>query len=432
MDSYIDKPAIVHHIGHMHEELMIPRPRYLERVKPFAGTALIKLITGQRRVGKSCILRLLAERLKEERPDMPVVYIDKELSRWEGVRSGAELEAEAQAALGSGKVALFIDEAQEIPGFDKALRSLAAEGRHDIYVTGSNSQLLSGEIASLFAGRTATLRVHPLSYDEFLTFHGRADSDDSLGLYLRYGGLPFLRNLALEDDTVLEYLGGVFDSIVLKDIVQRHGVRNPAILSRLVEFLADSIGSPTSARNMANYLKSRGVEVSPQSVLDYLSHLEESFVLRRVKPEDLAGKRILEGGDKYYFEDLGLRTAVRGFSQREIVKVVENAVFLRLELDGWTVRSGRVGAREIDFVCDKGGERIYVQASYLLADEATREREFGALLSIEDAWPKLVVSMDPLLADERGVRHLSLRRFLSGDYGQGLQASPAGRKSISP
>jgi predicted AAA+ superfamily ATPase len=318
--------------------------------------------------------------------------------------------------LGTGKVALFIDEAQEIPGFDRALSSLAAQGRYDIYVTGSNAQLLSGEIATLFAGRTATVRVHPLSYDEFLIFHGRSDSDESLNLYLRYGGLPFLRNLALEDETALEYLGGVFDSVVLKDIVLRHGVRNPAIVARIAEFVADSIGSPTSARNIANYLKSRGIEVSPQSVLDYLVYLEQSFAVRRVKPEDLQGKRILEGGDKYYFEDLGLRTRVRGFSQRELGKVVENAVFLRLEIDGWTVHSGRVGSREVDFVCDRAGQRTHVQATYLLADEATREREFGTLLGLDDAWPKFVVSMDPIQADERGVRHLSLRGFLLGEY----------------
>jgi predicted AAA+ superfamily ATPase len=387
----------------------------LERVRPFAGTNLIKVITGQRRVGKSCLLKRLAERSAAERPEYRVVYIDKELSVWDMVRDGPSLEA-AAAAIGGKRVALFVDEAQEIPGFDHALRSLAAGGLHDIYVTGSNAYLLSGEIATLFAGRTASVQVHPLSYDEFLTFHGRADSDESLNLYLRYGGLPFLRNIPLEDDTSLEYLGRVFDSVVLKDVVSRHGVRNPATLSRIVEFAADNIGSPTSARNVANYLKSRGVDASPQAVLDYLSYLEEAFAIVRVKAEDLAGKRILESGDKYYFEDLGIRTAVRGFSQREIGKVVENAVFLRLLIDGWSVHSGRAGDREIDFVCDRAGERIYVQAAYLIADESTRAREFGSLLGIHDAWPKYVVSMDPLRADESGVRHLGLRAFLAGAY----------------
>jgi len=416
MDTFIDKTSFVHHNGHMSHDELIERSRYLERIEPFADTPLIKVITGQRRVGKSCILRQLADRSARQRPLMPVVYIDKELSRWDGVRDGASLEAAANAVPGSGRIALFIDEAQEIAGFDRALRSLAADGRHDIYITGSNAHLLSGEIATLFAGRTVTVQAHPLSYDEFLVFHGRVDSDETLGLYLRYGGLPFLRNLPLEDATSLEYLARVFDSIVLKDIVLRHGVRNPATLSRIVEFAADTIGSPVSARKVAKYLKSRGVDASPQAVLDYLSYLEQSFAVRRVKAEDVSGKRILESGDKYYFEDLGIRTAVRGFSQREIGKAIENAAFLRLESDGWTIRSGRVGDREIDFVCDRAGERIYVQVAYLVADESTRNREFGSLLAVSDAWPKFVVSMDPILADERGVRHLSLRAFLLGDY----------------
>lgn len=395
---------------------LIPRPRYLDRLKPYVGTPLIKIITGQRRVGKSSILKLLAARAKQEQPEIPVLYIDKELSRWEGVADGASLEAAVREAEVEGRISLFVDEAQEIHDFDRTLRSLAAEGGRDIYVTGSNAHLLSGDIATLFAGRTATIRIHPLSYDEFLLFHRREDSDESLSLYLRFGGLPFLRNLPLEDATALEYLSGVYDSIVLKDVVLRHGLRNPATLERLVEFAADSIGSPTSARNAANYLKSRGVVVSPQAILDYFSHLESAFVLRRVKSEDLAGKRILESGGKYYFEDLGLRTAVRGFSQSEIGKVVENAVFLRLEIDGWTVHSGRAGNREIDFVAEREGKRIYVQASYLIAGEVTREREFGALMDAPEAWPRFVVSMDPIRADQGGIRHLSLRSFLLGAY----------------
>lgn len=414
LDILFDDGAFVQYDGQM-QEAPLPRPRYLERIRPFADSGLIKVITGQRRVGKSSILRLLAEEEGRRHGARPTLYIDKELSRWSHIVDGPSLEAEAAATAGE-RVSLFIDEAQEIRGFDLALRSLAADGRYDIYVTGSNAQLLSGEIATLFAGRVATIRVHPLSYDEFLVFHNRVDSEESLNLYLRYGGLPFLRKLPLQDETVFEYLSGVFDSVVLKDIVQRHGVRNPAILERIAEFLADSIGSPSSARNIANFLKSQKIEVSPQSVLDYLSYLEQSFAFRRLQPEDLQGKRILESGNKYYFEDLGLRSCLRGFSGRDIAKVVENAVFLRLELDGWELHSGRSGAREIDFVCDSAGKRIYVQASYLLADEHTRDREFGALLELDDAWPKVVVSMDPVQADERGVRHLSLRSFLKGEY----------------
>lgn len=380
------------------------------------GTRLIKVITGQRRVGKSSVLQSLAAHYRIERPEVRTIVIDKERSAWDQVRDAASLERAAQP-LGNEMVALFIDEAQEIPGFERALRSLAAGGRHDIWVTGSNARLLSGEIATLFAGRTATLRIRALDYAEFLTFHERAESDESLALYLRYGGLPFLRNLRLADETAYEYLGGVFDAIVLKDIVQRHAIRNPAILERIVEFLADSIGSPVSARNVANYLKTKGIECSPQTVLDYSGYLTDAYTANRVRAEDLQGKRILESGDKYYFEDLGLRSTLRGFDQRDIGKVVENAVYLKLAGAGWDVRSGRIGEREIDFVCERGGKRAYVQAAYLVPDGLTREREFGSLLALRDAWPRYVVSMDPIRADHEGIRHLGLREFLLGGLG---------------
>jgi len=395
------------------EQLILDRPRYTQLARPYFGNPLIKILTGQRRVGKSCMLKSLAELYRRERAEWRVVYIDKELSAWDQVRDTASLEA-AAAADGDERVALFIDEAHEIPGFEKALRSLAAGGKHDIWVTGSNARLLSGEIASLFAGRSASIRIRALDYGEFLRFHGLEDSDPSLALYLRFGGLPFLRNLELADATAFEYLGGVFDAIVLKDIVQRHGVRNPAILARIVEFLADSIGSPVSARNVANYLKSKGFECSPQTVLDYFGYLAESCCANRVRAEDVAGKRLLESGDKYYFDDLGMRSAARGYDQNDIGKVVENAVFLKLAGDGWDLRSGRIGDREIDFVCERNGERQYVQAAYLVPDGPTREREFGSLLALRDAWPKTVVSMDPLRADHKGVRHRGLREFLAG------------------
>jgi len=393
------------------EDVLLERPRYINRARGWFGNRLIKVITGQRRVGKSFTLRNLAEICRREHPEWRTILIDKELSSWDHVRDAGSLER-AAASLKGERVALFIDEAQEIAGFERALRSLAAGGHHDIWVTGSNARLLSGEIASLFAGRTATLRIRALEYEEFLRFHSLADSDASLALYLRYGGLPFLRNLRLADETAFEYLRGVFDAIVLKDIVQRHGVRNPAILGRIVEFLADSIGSPVSARNVANYLKAKGIECSPQTVLDYFGHLADAYSVNRVRAEDLAGKRLLESGDKYYFDDLGMRSVARGFDQRDIGKVIENAVFLKLAGEGWDIRSGRVGDREVDFVCERAGSRIYVQATYLVTDGATREREFGSLLSIRDAWPRYVVSMDPLRADHEGIRHLGLQEFL--------------------
>jgi uncharacterized protein len=390
----------------------LPRPRYQERIAPFVGTNLIKVIVGQRRVGKSWFLRSWATHLARQRPGVPQVFVEKELAAWESVRSGGDLVRHVHRVAPKGPGVVLVDEIQEIAGFDRALRSLAAEGRFDLYVTGSNAELLSGEIATRFAGRSVQLAIHPLTYDEFLVFHDLADGEEALARYLRYGGLPFLRNLPLRDDTAYEYLRGVYDTAVLKDVVARHGLRSPDLLDRLVLFLADNVGSPLSARSIARFLASQRIKASVPTILDYLMRLRDAVVVDRVRRADLRGKRILEVGEKYYFEDLGVRAAVRGFRDEDIGKVVENAVYLRLIADGWKVSSGALGDREIDFVADNGGDRIYVQAAYLVGDTATRQREFGNLLDIADNFPKLVVSMDPVTADFKGVRHLKLRDFV--------------------
>lgn len=388
-----------------------PRPRVRKRIDPWIGSPLIKVITGQRRVGKSSFLASLAHEFASKSGQAPL-FVQRELSEWSDVRTGDDLLGLAQAHAPSGKAILLVDEVQEIEGFDKALRSLAAQERWDIYVTGSNAELLSGEIASRFAGRSITLEMVPLGYDEFLVFHALEDSEASLALFLRYGGLPFLRHLALRDDTAFEYLGGVAQTAILKDVVRRHTIRNPDLLERLVLFLADSVGSPVSSPSISRFLKSQHVSASIPTILEYLHHLGQAYLVRRVRRHDLVGKRFLEVAEKHYFEDLGIRAALRGTRPDDVGKIVENAVHHRLLLDGWTVSTGDLDGREIDFVCERGTDRMYVQATYVMPDSVTREREFGNLLAIADNHPKLVVSMDPMLQDDRGVKHLGLRTFL--------------------
>lgn len=393
----------------------IQRPRVRAKVQPWIGSALIKVITGQRRVGKSSFLRSLASELEASTGLVPL-FVQCELVEWGHVRTGEELIAQAQAHSSQGKAILMIDEVQEIEGFDKALRSLVAEERWDIYVTGSNAELLSGEIASRFAGRSITIEVPPLGYDEFLVFHALEDSETSLGSFLRYGGLPFLRHLPLRDDTVFEYLGGVAQTAILKDVVGRHTIRNHDLLSRLSLFLADSVGSPVSAGSIARFLKSQHVAVSVPTLLEYLRYLEQAYLVRRVKRHDLVGKRFLEVAEKHYFEDLGIRAALRGSRPDDVGKIVENAVHHRLIVDGWSVATGDLDGREVDFVCERGPDRLYVQATYVMPDAGTREREFGNLLAIADNHPKVVVSMDPFVQDQRGVKHLGLRQFLRDGF----------------
>lgn len=305
-----------------------------------------------------------------------------------------------------------MDEVQEVEGFAPALRSLAAEGRYDLYVTGSNARLLSGELATLFAGRAITFEIHALSYAEFLTFHRIEDSDESLQRYLRYGGLPCLARLPFEDRVLVEYLEAIVDTVVLRDVVERFGVRNTTFLRNLVRYCADSVGTLLSAKRIADYLQSQRLSVSPQIVIDYLGHLEAAFLLHRCPRFDIQGRKLFEIGEKLYFEDLGLRISLRGFRQTDLGKVVENAVYLKLVQEGYSVSVGVLGDREIDFVATRGDAYVYVQAATSVADESTRGREFGNLLRINDNHPKFVVSLDPIRADEKGIRHLGLREFL--------------------
>lgn len=387
------------------------RPRTWKRIEPWIGSNLIKVVTGQRRVGKSSFLKTIAEVLGRSSGVEPL-FVQCELVDWSHVATGEDLMRTALAYAPSGRAVLLVDEVQEISGFEKALRSLVAEERWDIYVTGSNAELLSGEIATRFAGRAVTIEMHPLGYDEFLVFHDQEDTDASLARFLRYGGLPFLRHLPLRDDTAFEYLGGVAQTAILKDVVRRHSIRSPDLLDRLVLFLADSTGSPVSAQSIVRYLKSQRATVSVPTLLEYMHHLQQAYLIRRVRRQDLEGKKFLEVAEKHYFEDVGIRAALLGSRTQDTAKILENVVYQRLLMDGWSVSTGDQGGREIDFVCERGTDRIYVQATYLLSEETTREREFGNLLAIADNHPKYVVSMDPLLQDDRGVKHLGLRAFL--------------------
>lgn len=396
----------------MIDDDVLDRPGYWAKIEPWVDTQLIKVLAGQRRVGKSCLLTALRRRLGERTPAVPILHIDKERAEWAHLTTANDLLRWVAAQAPTGRAVLMIDEVQEIGDFHIALRSLLAEGRFDIYVTGSNAELLSGEIATRFAGRSMEVTVHPLSYDEFLVFHDREDGDEALGLYLRFGGLPFLRHLRLEDAIAFEYLHAVAQTAILKDVVRRHAIRSPDLLDRLVLFLADNVGSPVSAQSITRFLKSQRIRASVPTVLSYIAYLEQAYLVQKIRRADLEGKRFFEVAEKHYFGDLGIRAALLGSRPQDVAKVVENAVLGRLLFDGWTVTTGDVGGREIDFVCHRGEERLYVQACYLLADSSTRAREFGSLLAVDDNHPKAVVSLDPLQASERGIAHLHLRCFL--------------------
>ena len=397
---------------------IIDRPIYTERIAPFIGKNIIKVLTGQRRVGKSYLLQQLSRHIKQSQPDARILFINKELSTFSHIRTSDDLLAEVTKAFGdapSGKCYLFIDEVQDIHDFEHALRSLLAETACDLYVTGSNATMLSGELATYLSGRYVEFHVHSLTFTEFLLFHKLQANNESLRHYLIFGGLPYLANLPLDANIIFEYLRNVYSTILLKDVIKREGIRNVDFLESLADYVADNVGNIFSANNISRYLKSQRINISPLQVINYLKTLGDAYLINRVPRIDIAGLRKFELGDKYYFEDLGLRNCYLGFSlQRDIHKLIENAVYLHLHSIYPKVFIGQQGEKEVDFIALDSDTRIYVQATYQMGDEQTRQREFGNLLSIPDNYPKYVVSLDEWTSGSNyeGIHHLRLLDFL--------------------
>jgi len=399
------------------EEKLIAREKYVEKIRAFIGKNVIKILTGQRRVGKSYILLQLMDEIKNSVVGANIIYINLELERFRYLKTSKDLYEYVNAELVGNNLLnyLFIDEIQEIVDFQNAIRSLLAEQKCDIFITGSNANLLSGELATLLSGRYVNFEIHSLSYKEFQRFHNLDNSQQTLEKYLTYGGLPFLKNLELSDNQSFEYLRNVYSTILLRDVVAREKIRNIAFLENLVAYLADNVGSLFSALSISKYLKNQRVDISTQVIINYLRTLANSFFVHKAVRSDVAGMKIFEIGEKYYFEDLGLRNVISGFNAlKDIAKVVENAVYLHLIQCGYKVFVGRIGNREIDFVCEKDGIKIYVQVSLSIMDEKTREREFGSLLLIQDNYAKYVVTLNDIHIGNnyKGIQCLNLRDFL--------------------
>ncbi len=392
----------------------IERPAYIDRIDPFIGKSLIKVLIGHRRVGKSYILLQIQDIIRKQNPDIQIIYINKEQHEFASITNAESLFAYLKEHVGEQqKVALFIDEIQDIDKFEIVLRDLATRDRFDIYCTGSNAKLLSGELATYLSGRYVEIRIHGLSYREYLNFHRAVDASEQFLNYLRFGGLPYLIHLGPAPEVIGEYLTGIYHSILLKDVVARYGIRNVAFLENLAAFVADNVGSIVSAKKISDYLKSQGIKMSPQIVIDYLGYLEASMLVSKVRRTGIRGKRIFEIGEKYFFEDLGVRNAIVGYKPGDIHKLLENVVYLHLKIAGYTVSVGTEDDREIDFIAIKGGEKMYIQVTYLLSSQKTVEREFGNLLHIPDNYPKYILSLDPHVATTsyQGILHRDIREF---------------------
>jgi predicted AAA+ superfamily ATPase len=395
---------------------LIDRPLYTKKIRPFIGKGIIKVLTGQRRVGKSCILQQLMKVIKEEDPSANIIYINMEFEEFRMIRNDQDLFDFLKGRfLPKVENYLFIDEIQDIEGFENVLRSLQSKESCDIFCTGSNAKILSGELSTYLSGRFIEFHIHSLSYPEFLQFHQLESNNQSLMLYLTYGGMPYLSRLSLTDEMVFEYLRNIYSTILLKDVVKREGIRNVDFLETLALYVADNVGSLFSANNISKFLKSQRTDISTTQVISYLKALCNAYLINKVGRIGINGIKKFEVGDKYFFEDLGLRNCFLGFNlQRDIHKLMENAVYLHISLLQYEVFVGKHDTQEVDFIGIKQGQKVYIQVTYLMTDEKTRDREFGNLLNIKDNYPKYVVSLDDFNkgSDVQGIRHVHLSDFL--------------------
>jgi len=392
----------------------IERPIYLKRIEPYIRKNLIKVIVGQRRVGKSYFLKQISDLFVKNYPDVPIIYINKEDLEFDLMHNYSDLVKYAESKREhEGLHAIFIDEIQDIEQFEKALRHFQTKQNWDIYCTGSNAHLLSGELATFLTGRYIEIKMFSLSYNEFMNFHELENTSENFNNYIKFGGLPYLRHLELDELIVYDYLKNIFRSILFKDIIGRYNIRNVSFIERLCSYIADNIGQIVSAKKISDYLKSQRISFSNNIVLNYLSYLQNAFLIFALKRNDLKGKRILEIGEKIYFHDLGLRNALNGYKQNDISQMLENVVLTHLLIYNYEVTIGKIGDKEIDFVCDKNNKRLYIQVTLSLADEKVKKREIGNLLLINDNFRKIVITADELTeAETQGIEIWNIRKFL--------------------
>lgn len=394
----------------------LDRTHYLDKIAPFIGKQLIKVLVGQRRVGKSYLLYQIMDVIKGKNAKASIIYINKEHYEFDTIKTYKDLINYVDTK----KVAhstnhIFIDEIQDIKGFEKALRHFVLDTKMDIYCTGSNANLLSGELATYLSGRYVEIKVFGLSFLEFLIFHHLENTNESLKKYILWGGLPFIKNLDPVNTVISEYLSNIYTTIIYKDIITRFKIRNVNFLENLIKYLAHNTGNIISAKKISDYLKSQQIKMSPQLILDYLNFLKQAFLIFNVKRREINGKKIFEINEKFYFEDWGIMNAIVGFSSIDIGKIIENMVFIHLKIMGYNVNIGKLKNKEIDFVAEKNGEKIYIQVCYLIPNEDVKNREFGNLLSIKDHYPKMVISMDDYAPSNiAGIKHIHLKAFLSG------------------
>lgn len=403
---------------------MIERELYLKQIRPFMNRPFIKVIAGIRRCGKSVVLQLIAEELERRGITKEhIVYMNFESFEWMDIADAKALylHIKDKVAKTDGKVYILLDEIQEVKDWEKAVNSFMVDWDVDVYVTGSNSRLLSSELSTYLAGRYISFHIMPLSFNEYLLFHGIASGDreklhEEFQKYLRMGGFPAIHTGDYNYEAIYRLVYDIYSSVILRDTVQRHGIRNVELLERVVRFVFDNIGNRLNAKNIADYFKSQQRRVDINTVYNYLDALQGAFIIQRVPRYDIKGKELLQTNEKYFVSDLSLVYAVMGYKDRMIAGALENIVYWEMKRRGYDTFIGKQDNREVDFVGIRRDEKIYVQVTYRMESEATVEREFAPLLAIGDHYPKFVVSMDEVWQDNiEGVRHRHIADFLTDE-----------------
>jgi len=399
---------------------MIKRETYMKKIRPFIGNELIKVLTGMRRSGKSVMLELIQEELIANGiSSSQFIMLNFEDMKNLNLCTAQSLHKEISETVGEidGKAYLFFDEIQEVEEWEKCINSFRVEFDCDIYVTGSNAKLLSGELSTYLAGRYVEFIIYPFSFAEFSELYCEVfPGTGEQALFVKYmalGGMPYLGNLRFDNASSQIYLRDLYSSVVLKDIVKRNSVRDVDLLERIITYVFSNIGTTFSASSISKYFKSENRTVAPETIMNYINYCVESFLFCRVRRNDIKGKKLLAINEKYYIADHGLREAVFGGSTIDYGLILENLVCLEMLRRGYNVTVGISGTKEIDFVCKNKGNILYVQVAYLLASEETIKREFGVYDSIRDNFPKYVVTMDEFDMSRDGVRHMNIRDFLN-------------------
>lgn len=398
---------------------MIKREMYMSRIRPFINTDLVKVMTGIRRCGKSVMLDLIKEELLQLGVNKnQFISINFEDMSYTHLQTAKALHDEIieKATKIEGKVYLFFDEIQEVKDWEKCINSLRVSLDCDIYITGSNAKLLSGELATYLGGRYVEFVIYPFSFAEFVELYRELYPDEPINMifqkYVVFGGMPYLSNIRFEKTASIQYLRDLFNSVQLKDIVKRNNIRDVDLLERISAYVMANVGNTFSATSISKFFKSEKRNVAPDTILNYIKYCCDAYLFYQVKREDLQGKQILASNEKYYIADHGIREAVFGGNMKDINLILENIVYMELLRRGYEVRVGRNGNKEIDFVCHKRNEKIYIQVTYLLASEETIQREFGVYDDIQDNFPKYVVSLDEFDMSRNGIKHRNIREFL--------------------